>query len=588
MKFDRSQLFTAFVLFWIGLGWLALLLTVFGYFFAPFFAAYAIIGVSALSYCVIFGWDALKKINKAFFAVLGLMFFAIIVFSWFSSPSVFSGRDQGSLSEAAIRLSENHQLKFSFKGEREFFQIYGPGKALNFPGFNYLSNGELITQFPLGYIAWLAIFYSFFGLNGLILANAVSFLLFLLSFYFLIRLYLKTERAVFGLFFVLTSFVFAWFFKFTLGENLALALTWFSLLSFMHFIHTQKRLYLLASILSFGLLIFTRIETLSFLVVMLIILYLKSKYQLESFFSIIGKKIILLLGAIFLVYIFYFFANQQLFAALLKDILRPFLSSSSESIDYKTLLGPFLYVVNVFYAYAMHIFAIFGTLGILYFLKQKKEVLLPLAIILPSFIYLFYPNISPDHPWMLRRFLFTVIPAIIFYAVLFLGSIFKKRLYFYLVAGIVLLINVPVFVKYLPIVPHKKLLSEIENISDNFRSYDLVLIDRETTGDGWSMLTGPMSFLFKKQAVYFFNTEDFFKINTHNYSEVYLLIPDSKASFYREKGLLSNIRLVKNYTLENNFLQSEILDKNTAYFSPVISPTEKKVVVSGKLYLLKK
>jgi hypothetical protein len=245
-------------------------------------------------------------------------------------------------------------------------------------------------------------------------------------------------------------------------------------------------------------------------------------------------------------------------------------------------------VVNVFYAYAMHIFAIFGTLGILYFLKQKKEVLLPLAIILPSFIYLFYPNISPDHPWMLRRFLFTVIPAIIFYAVLFLGSIFKKRLYFYLVAGIVLLINVPVFVKYLPIVPHKKLLSEIENISDNFRSYDLVLIDRETTGDGWSMLTGPMSFLFKKQAVYFFNTEDFFKINTHNYSEVYLLIPDSKASFYREKGLLSNIRLVKNYTLENNFLQSEILDKNTAYFSPVISPTEKKVVVSGKLYLLKK
>ena len=41
-------------------------------------------------------------------------------------------------------------------------------------------------------------------------------------------------------------------------------------------------------------------------------------------------------------------------------------------------------------------------------------------------------------------------------------------------------------------------------------------------------------------------------------------------------------------TLENNFLQSDIFDKNLAYHSPVTLPSEQKITVSGKLYLLKK
>src|SRR3972149_2208976 len=43
---------------------------------------------------------------------------------YFSEPTIFSGRDQGSLSEAAFHLTQNSQLAFSTKASQSFFQIY--------------------------------------------------------------------------------------------------------------------------------------------------------------------------------------------------------------------------------------------------------------------------------------------------------------------------------------------------------------------------------------------------------------------------------------------------------------------------------
>ena len=133
ISLNKRQLFTSLGLFWIGLGWLGLLLSIFGIFYKAVLIIYILSGAVLLIYLLIINR---KKIvfNKSFFLVSLLSLIAIFVFSYYTTPTIFSGRDQGSLSEAAIRLSQNHTTQFSFPASQEFFKIYGLGKALNFPG----------------------------------------------------------------------------------------------------------------------------------------------------------------------------------------------------------------------------------------------------------------------------------------------------------------------------------------------------------------------------------------------------------------------------------------------------------------------
>lgn len=589
MRLNKSQLFIAFALFWIGLGWLGTILAIAGFFYTQILFAYVFIGIVALLFLFFINLDLVKKISRTFLLICILIILIIALFSIFSEPTIFSGRDQGSLSEAAIRLSQNHQLKFSFPAEKEFFQIYGPGKALNFPGFNYTHDGQLITQFPLGYIAWLAIFYSFFGLSGLIVANAVVLFLFALAFYFLLRFYLKPLQATIGLLLFLTSFVSFWFFKFTLSENLALALVWLGIFSFVLFLQEKKCFYFLSSLLIFGLMAFTRIEALAFLFMAFLILFFTARKQKQKLADFVGKKVIWMLIGIIFVFLAYVVVDSQFFITLIKGAIKPFSGTTENSVLPANLLVSFYYTLRVLSTYYLLNFILFGIVGLIWVLKEKKEIAIPFLIILPAFIYLFYPNISPDHPWMLRRFMFTLVPFGVFYSTLLFAFFFKNKMYlFYIFSGLLLLPNLLLFARYFPIVPHQKLLSEIDAIARDFSNEDLLLIDNETTGDGWSMISGPLNFIYNKQCAYFFNVNDLEKINLDKFNKVYFLIPDNHADHYIKGGLLEKMDLVKNYIFYNNFLESDAINESISMRSPVSLPNEKVVSISAKLYLLRK
>src|SRR3989339_1306227 len=170
---DNGKFFSIFGLIIVSLGWLSLLLTFINFFHAIILVLFLLFSLAFFSYLVVINREKLK-LSWDFVLVIFFSFIAIIIFSYFTVPTVFSGRDQGSLSNAAITLSKNHHLENSFSAEKEFFKIYGVGTALNFPGFNYTQNGNLIPNFSLGYISWLATFYSFFGIEGLIIANGIS------------------------------------------------------------------------------------------------------------------------------------------------------------------------------------------------------------------------------------------------------------------------------------------------------------------------------------------------------------------------------------------------------------------------------
>lgn len=591
INLDKHQLFVIAALFLIGLGWLGLLLALFGIFFKIILVAYVLLSAVILA-CLV--WRHRQKIdlNRRFLSVILLSLAAVFVFSNYASPTIFSGRDQGSLSEAAIRLSQNHKLEFSSPASQEFFKIYGFGKALNFPGFNYTPNGGLTTQFPLGYVSWLAIFFAFFGINGLIVANGASFLLFLFSFYLLARLYSRFSSAIAAILLVLTSFIFSWFFKFTLSENLALALVWFGILEFMLFVKHEKRFHLLASFLSFGLLAFVRIEALAFLAVAIIILYFKFHDWKRLFFSVIGKGILFFLGGFAALYFFHLAFVTKSILPLLKDLLSPFISLGSGLRDYSSsdsvsFWETALYTIRVLFTYSLFNYILFAIAGFLYFSRHKRVgILLPFLIVLPSFAYIIHPSISADHPWMLRRFVFSVIPACILYSIWFFESFLKKRAYFYLLALLLLAANLFVFVPYLTAVPNKDLLPQIQAFSTNFADSDLVLVDQDATGDGWSMMSGPLSFYFGKQAVYFFNPLDLKKIDLKKFSSVYFIIPDNNLDFYGKNGILEKLVPVRDYKITATDLNSLLGEKQELFGAPVKLPEKRTATIYGKIYLL--
>ena len=573
---DRRQLFVCFGLFWLGLGWLALILSLLGIFYGAILFVYALVTGAIFLRLLIFNRSQFRSDNYILFVIV-ISLLAIFLFSYYTTPTIFSGRDQGSFSETAIRLAQNHHFTFSSPASVEFFKIYGPGKALNFPGFNYTKEGLLLTQFPPGYASWLAIFYSFFGLNGLIIANGVAFFVFFLSFYALVRQFLNSRAALATFFMVLTAFVFLWFFKFTLSENLALMLVWFGIYAFVVFTENKNRFYFIASFLSFGLLLFSRIEALAFLVMITLVLLFKYRDWKYLVFAVLGKKALLVILSVLTVYVFHASINSQTYIALIKNLFKP-LAGLKQDILNTGGLTMFIYVLKVFTLYALLSFLFFAAAGIVYLLKKRKfEILLPFLIVSPAFFYLIQPSITPDHPWMLRRFLFTVIPVFIFYAAWFLDKLLKKRFLFYFSSCLLIVANLAVSVPYLSFSPNNDLLPQIKELSENFTASDLILVDQFATGDGWSMMTGPMNFLYGKQAIYFFNSNDLDKINKSKFSKIYFIIPDGNLEFYSKSGLLDRLSPQKEYIIKNNFMPA-----STSFQLP--QPQD--ILVRGKVYLL--
>ncbi|HPN96170.1 MAG TPA: hypothetical protein PLK35_00225 [Candidatus Moranbacteria bacterium] len=583
-NFGKNQLLAILGLFWLGLLFLSLLMTIIGLFYGQILTAYLILGSAVLFFIFGKNWRFFYKHAKfSVIIIISLLF--VYILSSFVSPTIFSGRDQGSFSEAAIRLSQKHQLKFSFPASREFFNIYGPGKALNFPGFNYTADGQLITHFPIGYISWLASFYSIFGLSGLVLANGITLFLFLIFFFSFSRIYLKTYPSFVAWLLVLTSFVFSWFFKFTLSENLALFLFWFGLWNFSIFMERKHTLHLSSALLSFLFLAFTRIEGLAFLAIAIFLIRIKQK-SWNDFGNILRKKwMAVAFASLIVLYLFSFNVNYPFYLNALKGLFGSLANTTTPSGN----IFSFFYVFKVLFVYAIFDFVIIAFIALFYALKNKHyENLFPLLISSPAFLYLINPSISSDHPWMLRRFVFTIVPVSIFYSVWLLDKFFeRKRIFFHFLSLALLIINLFIFIPYFPVKENQNLLAQTEEMSRHFSSSDLVLMDREASGSGWSMMAGPLNFLYGKQAVYFFNSKDLEKIKLSRFSNVYLVVPDKNIELYEKSPLGEKMYFQREYRIETTSLNIKSGEKDKPQNSDLSLPESQKTIIYGKIYMIK-
>lgn len=593
-------------IFWITISWGLFLLALFGIFYW-WITALLIALITAGGARFIF--SNAFKISKNFILVNLVLISIATVFIYFSSPTVFSGRDQGSISQASIRLAQNGQLEFSTPVSIDFFNInitqkdrlknclidnlddfhtnnslkskfYNiycqaktSAKAFNFPGFFYTSEGNLVTQFPIVYTAWLALFYSYLGILGFKIANGFllyfSFLAFYLVIYKLSNLQKFSIKAklltqISALVIIFTSFCFMWFSKFTLTENIATPLLWTGILSLIFLtdskikeISSQKSIFFLL-LLSLGLLIFTRIEGIVFffLTILFLLLNKNSKeYFRKNFIKILLPPIIII-GIIF---VWNLSVDIYFYKSIAKATLENINENNLDVARNNSLLTIFN-LFKIFGLYGLLLPIIIGLMGVFYLAKTKEyKSLIPLFIIFPSFFYILSPQITMEHPWMLRRFTFSILPVFIIYSVLLTSkAYYKKNITLGLVITLIIIsFNYQSFNKYLTFVPEKNLLRETEEIGQSFSDQDLVLIDQLASGDNFAMIADLMSSVFGKNAVYFFNIDDLLKIDKSKYEKIYLIIPENKENYYRGTYLKDKMIFIKEYSIEFDTLHLE-------------------------------
>jgi hypothetical protein len=587
LSFKDYQVFMLKSLAWLGLAWVSFVFALGGFFYASLI--WTIFGVAVI-------WFAKKaisiglplKISRELLFVSLAFFLVVLSLSFFSEPSVFTGRDQGSFSEAAARLAQNHQLEFSTPASDAFFKLHEPGRALNFPGFYYTKSGALITQFSLVYISWLALFFATFGTTGFIIANSILLYTFFLSFYLLLRLFIKTSSAAPAMLLTATSFVFMWFSKFTLSENMALPLVWLTILSLMLFLKSLRKLHYFVFLAAAFLLCFTRIEGIAFLVSSIVIIALNKEAR-----AFIQKKTAIRFFLPAFILLGTFAINIYIDAYFYKEIIKALLPSLSLPQakylgEIKNNVLPSFYTGKVFYLYGLFGFFTISTISVIFKLwKNEFYRLVPFFVTLPTFVYFFDSQITPDHPWMLRRFMISLFPVAIFYTGLFLGRLFetnknasKAKALATLLTLTLLVMNLPAFLRYVTFAENKDLFKQTQTLSAKFSATDLILIDREASGDGWSMLGGPMSYLAGKNAVYFFNNHDLATLDTSAFSNVYLIAPEKQVPFYLNSTIGNKLTQTADYTFKTARLNA----KQNSTFAEISLPEKKSVIVSGKIF----
>lgn len=503
--------------------------------------------ITVLGYGVYFMYT--KKlsmgVSREFLGVVVASIVMAVTIAFFTTPTIFSGRDQGSYSATAIHLVENHKLAFSTPASTAFFTLHGPGKALNFPGFDYTTDGSLITQFPLGYIVWLASFFALFGLSGLIIANAITLALFLIAFYLLIKLFASRFYAVWGFVITAVSLPVVWFSKMTLSENLALTLFTLLALNLVLALKKQSTFFATIALALAGFFVFTRIEGIAFLCITIIILALSQKNRL--LWKSKPIPYILLPALIFsILLVRNFFVNFPFYKTVAKAGLSKWHSFFEPCVTADCLTDKTLPLWGIFWSYGLIPVFIVGIVSVIIIFKSRhKLALIPFLLALPTFFYLFSPNISIDHPWMLRRFIFSIYPSLLFSAIIgiaiiqsfltqkyFTYPLLKKRYYATLLLVILFLSGLPFALGYITFTENKGLLEQTKVLAGHFSSTDLVLVDRLATGDAWSMLPEPLNYFGVTNAVYFFNPEDFATLNRSGFSATYLIVSADEAPRY--------------------------------------------------------
>lgn len=514
------------------------------------------------------------------YIVISLSFSLMI--GYFTVPTIFSGRDQGSISQAAMQLAQSHTLITYTPESTAFFDIYGRGKALNFPGFFYTPDGGLLTQFPLPYTSYLAGFFGIFGTAGLIYANVILLTIFILAMTFITRAYTNHTYTLIFLALLLSSFAIGWFAKFTLSENFTIALLWSTTALYIALKKNPHAITLFTLFITLALVFFSRIEGVWFFMIFLFLL-LRDRTIRTFIMSDLWWRGLFPLTTLFAVSC----AVAVMNFPFLYTMAQVFVKTTDGHVQASSFMEELSYLFSVYAIYGILVplilTAVMSAIAIKY--KKYRFTLLPIMIVLPLFSYYLFPHISGDHPWMLRRFTFALLPATLLTSIFLFAILAQKkrpyRITAYTIIVILFLTNIPSFISFFSYAENTTLTSQIHQLAQKFNDNDLILVDKNVAGNGWAMITNPLQSLEHKHAVYFFNPSDYEKIDTGSFDHVYLITPRENEATYLNT-LSAYMYRIDDYTLTVNQL-----DITTEESFPSHFPHKKIHTIHGTIYELR-
>jgi len=512
----------------------SLILALLGLFY-PF-----LVGLTGALTAAIFWWlHHQQKINikpllKTEIILIGLITSWGIFLATYVTPTIYGGRDEGSLSTAAFLINQSHGLTFSAPLFNDFGKIYGEGKALNFPGFFYQEKNEkfvLKSQFLPGYPVYLANFarpHYFFLIK---FSNVLPLLIFALSFYLVVKqLIPSTKFAALALLVLLTSVPLNILFKSTLSEIFFAALLWPALYFLIKYFSSKKDYYLFLTFLALFPAFFTRVETLGIFAALILILiaYRHRLFSQAGFQKILLTALALLALDIVLFNNFFVQTGKAFVESLLK------IGSGSSVTGSFSSGQKIVYIFQIFYLYNLLPLFFFALAAIFKsIVKRKNKLLLPLFFLGITAIYLVMPNISLDHPWLLRRFVFSVIPLMILYTVIFVYYYLRPTRWRQIILIILIATNLLMSAPFIIFSPYQQLERQTAALASFLPENSLLLVSQQSSGSGWTLLSEPLRTVFHQSAVYFFNPNDYAKIDQNKYRHIYLLTSQPEMSLFR-------------------------------------------------------
>lgn len=418
----------------------------------------------------------------------------------FYHETISGARDDGYYSMNAVRLVKTGSI---FLTEDR----YHP------PGVSFLGNNQYSLSFPPSYYAYLALFYAYFGLPGMLIGgNLILLWLSLCLLYFISKELAGKMAGIFTTVLFATNYVTLWFSRRTNNENLALFLILLIMVLLLSFLKTKKLSCFFLSLIPLSLFMLTRPEA-----IIVVLTYLLASFLIfgVTFFKktqlIINSPrivLILLICFIFCATAIYSTVQYQNLTGdrYINSAIYPLLKQTIDVLERTrgivltkvnraglknviakpepvyTDITTFLphYVLDSLSRYFILQLLLIAAVSLAWF---RLDVIIILVFLSPYFISLIYPSIAADHPWMMRRFWIALIPTtyILFNLFLFTSKKISKNWKFLILLAITI-INLAISSPIITLSEHRGFLKQLLPVVELADKDTLIVLNGDIRG----------------------------------------------------------------------------------------------------------
>lgn len=417
----------------------------------------------------------IKLIPHLNIAVLLVILLISLILIFFPHDS-FGGRDEGMYSGLAIILSKYH----NFSVPQYLFKV----------PLSYGTTNQTLTLTTPTYVVWLAAQKVLFGVEWMFRSNVILIFLGLCSLFLVSSLITKKSIAFITVLLSSTCMPFLWFSRETMTENMAFFLLWFLILSLFLFIKTKKSYFLISLFLSSWLFSFARREGLFIQIPVLITLA-----AILLIRKILPKKKIFLISIIyiFLIVLSFYINNgsSPIFGkvSLVSDTLTSFENyvPKTNVISLGDGLPFFVFQMLSKINLSLAVYS-FPLIIVLIIFSRKRIVknnilyICLLGIISVEFLKLINPSVSPEQPWMYRRYLYAVLPFGYLSLLILLNKFIKQKPLVFIVCAL-LIANMTISSRIITLKNNWQITEKIEKLTQIVSVNDFVIIDGYVLGN---------------------------------------------------------------------------------------------------------